>query len=77
MKTLYDSFRNYVTVEMLDGKNKYDVEGFGLQDAQKGTIFLSFPPVLHLRLKRFNYDTQLDGMVKVCITDHIPDEILV
>jgi ubiquitin carboxyl-terminal hydrolase 7 len=76
IKTLYDSFRDYVTVETLDGENKYDTKGFGLQDARKGTIFQSFPPVLHLHLKRFGYDTQLDGMVKVCIT-YILDELLV
>ena len=47
MKTLHDSFRDYVAVKMLDGENKYDAEGFGLQDARKGTAFQSFPLVLH------------------------------
>lgn len=32
------------------------VTGFGKQDAIKGVGFLSFPPVLHLHLKRFEYD---------------------
>jgi ubiquitin carboxyl-terminal hydrolase 7 len=36
---------------MLNGENKYQAEGFGLQDA-KGIIFESFPSVLHLQLKR-------------------------
>jgi len=65
MKTLYDSFRDYVAVEMLDGENKYQAEGLGLQDARKGIIFESLPPVLHLQLKRYEYDMQRDAMVKV------------
>ena len=65
MKTLYDSFRDYVAVETLDGENKYHAEGFGLQDARKGIIFQSLPPVLHLQLKRYEYDMQRDAMVKV------------
>lgn len=65
MKTLYDSFRDYVAVETLEGDNKYQAEGYGLQDAKKGIIFQHFPPVLHLQLKRFEYDIQRDAMVKV------------
>lgn len=64
MKTLRDSFRDYVAVETLEGDNKYQAEGFGLQDAKKGIVFQSFPPVLHLQLKRFEYDVQRDAMVK-------------
>lgn len=67
MKNLMESFRDYVAVETLDGENKYQAEGFGLQDAKKGIIFQSFPPVLHLQLKRFEYDVQRDAMVKVNI----------
>ena len=69
MRTLYDSFRDYVAVEMLDGENKYHAEGFGLQDARKGIIFESLPPVLHLQLKRYEYDMQRDAMVKVCVVN--------
>lgn len=65
MKTLRDSFRDYVAVEDLNGENKYHAEGFGLQDARKGIIFQSFPPCLQLQLKRFEYDVQRDAMVKV------------
>lgn len=65
MKNLYESFRDYVAVETLDGDNKYHAEGYGLQDAKKGIIFESFPPVLHIQLKRFEYDIQRDAMVKV------------
>jgi ubiquitin carboxyl-terminal hydrolase 7 len=65
MKNLRESFQDYVAVETLDGENKYQAEGFGFQDAKKGISFLSFPPVLHLQLKRFEYDTSRDAMVKV------------
>jgi ubiquitin carboxyl-terminal hydrolase 7 len=65
MKNLRESFRDYVKVEILEGDNKYLAEGFGLQDAKKGVIFQSFPPVLNLQLKRFEYDIEKDAMIKV------------
>ena len=64
-KNLDDSFRDYIQVETMDGENKYFAEGFGLQDAKKGVIFESFPQVLHLQLKRFEYDLNRDAMMKV------------
>ncbi|KAI9265155.1 hypothetical protein BDA99DRAFT_559227 [Phascolomyces articulosus] len=63
-KNLEESFVDYVAEEMMDGENKYSAEGHGLQDAKKGVIFESFPPVLHLQLKRFEYDVFRDNMVK-------------
>lgn len=65
LKDLHESFKDYIAVETLDGENRYQAEGLGLQDARKGVIFESFPPVLHLQLKRFEYDIQRDTMVKV------------
>eukprot|EP00898_Chlorokybus_atmophyticus_P001501 jgi/Chlat1/2351/Chrsp17S02617 len=64
-KDVYESFDKYVEVEKLDGDNKYEAEGFGLQDARKGVLFLDFPPVLQLQLKRFEYDFVRDTMVKI------------
>ncbi|KAF1995222.1 cysteine proteinase [Amniculicola lignicola CBS 123094] len=64
-KNLDDSFKDYVQVETMEGENKYFAEGFGLQDAKKGVIFESFPQVLHLQLKRFEYDINRDAMMKV------------
>ncbi|KAK4542315.1 hypothetical protein LTR36_006968 [Oleoguttula mirabilis] len=64
-KSVDESFRNYIEVETLEGDNKYAAEGYGLQDAKKGVIFESFPNVLHLQLKRFEYDFQRDAMMKV------------
>jgi ubiquitin carboxyl-terminal hydrolase 7 len=66
-KNLEDSFKDYITEEVLEGDNKYMAEGYGLQDAKKGVIFESFPPVLHLQLKRFEYDMMRDMMVKVSL----------
>ena len=64
-RCLDDSFKDYVQVETMDGENKYFAEGHGLQDAKKGVIFESFPQVLHLQLKRFEYDVNRDAMMKV------------
>lgn len=65
MQGLENSLRNYIEVEMLDGENQYQAEGYGLQDAQKGVSFQSFPPVLHLQLKRYEYDFERDTMTKI------------
>lgn len=65
LTNLEESFKDYIQVETLEGENKYNAEGYGLQDAKKGVIFESFPPVLHLQLKRFEYDMQRDQNVKV------------
>ncbi|KAI9203814.1 uncharacterized protein BJ171DRAFT_459923 [Polychytrium aggregatum] len=74
-KNLTESFREYVTVETLEGENKYMAEGHGLQDAKKGVIFNSFPPVLHLQLKRFEYDMMKDMMVKINDRHEFPETI--
>jgi len=59
------SLKQYIEVEKLEGDNQYRAEGHGLQDARKGTRFVSMPPVLQLQLKRFEYDAMADAMVKV------------
>ncbi|KAL9594345.1 MAG: hypothetical protein Q9219_007081 [cf. Caloplaca sp. 3 TL-2023] len=64
-RNLDDSFKDYIQVETMDGENRYFAEGYGLQDARKGVIFESFPQVLHLQLKRFEYDINRDAMMKV------------
>ena len=69
MALVLDSFDDYVTVEELDGENKYDVGVYGFQSER--VKFLSFPPLLnlpsllHLQLMRFQYDTQAEANVKV------------
>ncbi|CAI5737499.1 unnamed protein product [Peronospora destructor] len=64
-KDLMQSFRKYVEVEMLDGDNQYEATGHGKQDAKKGIEFATFPPVLNIQLKRFEYDATRDSMVKI------------
>ncbi|KAJ1970583.1 ubiquitin-specific protease ubp15, partial [Dimargaris xerosporica] len=73
--TLRDSFKDYCAEEMLEGDNKYMAEGHGLQDAKKGVIFEDFPPVLHLQLKRFEYDMLRDTMVKINDRHEFPSRI--
>lgn len=63
-KNIDESFRDYVATETLDGDNKYDAGEHGLQEAEKGVIFVQFPPVLHLHLMRFQYDPITDNSVK-------------
>ena len=75
-KNLDESFKDYVQVETLEGENKYDAgQPHGLQDAKKGVIFESFPPVLHLQLKRFEYDINRDAMMKVNDRHEFPESI--
>jgi ubiquitin carboxyl-terminal hydrolase 7 len=63
---LQESFQDYIQQETLDGDNKYWAsEEHKYQDARKGVIFTSFPEVLHLHLKRFEYDIQRDTMMKI------------
>ncbi|XWS56120.1 hypothetical protein CRYUN_Cryun09bG0059200 [Craigia yunnanensis] len=64
-RDVYASFDKYVEVERLEGDNKYHAEEHGLQDAKKGVLFIDFPPVLQLQLKRFEYDFMRDMMVKI------------
>ncbi|KAK0397665.1 hypothetical protein QR680_002208 [Steinernema hermaphroditum] len=64
-KDIYASFRDYTASEVLDGDNKYDAGELGMQRAEKGVKFTSFPPVLHLQLMRFQYDPAVDNNVKI------------
>eukprot|EP00217_Crustomastix_stigmatica_P013559 CAMPEP_0183795834 /NCGR_PEP_ID=MMETSP0803_2-20130417/5345_1 /TAXON_ID=195967 /ORGANISM="Crustomastix stigmata, Strain CCMP3273" /LENGTH=997 /DNA_ID=CAMNT_0026040337 /DNA_START=433 /DNA_END=3426 /DNA_ORIENTATION=- len=64
-KNVYESFDKYTDVEKLEGDNKYQAEGHGLQIAKKGVLFSSFPPVLELQLKRFEYDFSRDTNTKI------------
>ncbi|KAL2025090.1 hypothetical protein VTK56DRAFT_92 [Thermocarpiscus australiensis] len=74
-ENLLDSFQDYIQVEKLDGENQYFAgDQYKLQDANKGVIFMSFPDVLHLQLKRFEYDIQRDAMMKINDRYEFPEE---
>lgn len=64
-RTLDESFKNNLQVETMDGDNKYFAEGFGLQDARKGDIYEYFPDVLHLQLKRFEFNWEYNVPTKI------------
>lgn len=73
-KNLLESFQDYIQVEKMDGENQYYAgDEHKLQDANKGVIFTSFPDVLHLQLKRFEYDIQRDMMMKINDRYEFPD----
>jgi len=65
MKNIYAAFEKWIEVELMDGENMYEADGHGKQDAKMGKRFLSFPPVLHVHLNRFEYDFERDMSVKV------------
>ncbi|CAK7224311.1 ubiquitin-specific protease ubp15 [Sporothrix curviconia] len=75
-KDLQASFEDYISVERMDGDNKYFAgDKHQLQDANKGVIFQSFPDVLHLQLKRFLYDYYKDMPTKVNDRHEFPEVI--
>ncbi|XP_014350790.1 ubiquitin carboxyl-terminal hydrolase 7 isoform X1 [Latimeria chalumnae] len=74
-KNIFESFIDYVAVEQLDGDNKYDAGEHGLQEAEKGVKFLTFPPVLHLQLMRFMYDPQTDQNIKINDRFEFPEQL--
>lgn len=49
----------------MEGDNKYMADEFGLQNAKRGGIFYSFPSVLFIQLKRFEFDYATEAMTKV------------
>ncbi|KAK0051801.1 ubiquitin carboxyl-terminal hydrolase 7 [Biomphalaria pfeifferi] len=75
-KSVVESFKEYCTVETLDGDNKYDAGEYGLQESEKGVIFLSFPPVLHLHLMRFMYDPVTDANIKINDRFEFPERLV-
>ncbi|XP_039253569.2 ubiquitin carboxyl-terminal hydrolase 7-like [Styela clava] len=64
-KNILESLREYVKPETLDGDNKFDAGENGMQEAEKGVTFKTFPPVLHLQLLRFHYDPITDMNIKI------------
>jgi ubiquitin carboxyl-terminal hydrolase 7 len=74
-KNVYQSFDKYTETERLTGDNQYRAEGHGLQDAEKGCRFIQFPPVLHLQLKRFDFDLESMRNYKIHSRYEFPREL--
>ena len=47
----------------------------GVQEAEKGVKFISFPPVLHLQLMRFQYDPLTDNNIKINDRFEFPEKL--
>jgi len=74
-RSLDDGFKDIIKVENMDGELKYYAgEQHKLQDARKGVVFEIFPPVLHLHLKRYQYDISRGSMVKLHDYFEFPEE---
>lgn len=69
------SFEKYLETESLEGDNQYNTDQYGKQDAKMGTEFVEFPSILHLHLRRFEYDFNYDQMVKVNSRFEFPQTI--
>jgi len=64
-KDITESLHKYCEIEVLSGENQYEADDLGKQDARKGVIFKSLPPVLQIQLKRFEFDPVIGNMVKL------------
>lgn len=62
---LEESLVNYLKPEKLSGNNMYHVDGLGPQEAEMHTEFITYPSVLQIHLKRFEYDFQKKMQCKI------------
>ncbi|OBT97972.2 hypothetical protein VE01_03889 [Pseudogymnoascus verrucosus] len=69
-RTLQESLAEYVKVDTFNAGAQD-----GPQEMKRGMIVDKFPPILHLQLKRFQYDISEDAMVKLDDFFEFPDEI--
>ena len=65
MNSLEESISLMHRIEILEGRNQYQTEEFGLQDAEMSTKFSQLPPILILHLKRFEFDYNTNENIKV------------
>lgn len=71
---LDDSLKQWVLAERLEGDDQYFAgDEFGKQDADKGDVFTSFPDVMHVSLKRFDYDLQRGFPYKINDRHEFPE----
>lgn len=72
--SLEESLQFFIEDEFLIEDQKYNLEGHGYVNAFRGTRFLELPPVLHIHLKRFDYD-QYFGQKKMQNRFEFPFEL--
>ena len=65
--SVYESFKEYIAVETLDGDNKYDAGNFGMQVSTKVTSKLS------LRLPVFTLYVFVAGSEERCDFSQLPN----
>jgi ubiquitin C-terminal hydrolase/predicted N-acetyltransferase YhbS len=66
IKSIEEALEKYVQPEILDGDNQYFCEQCqAKRDATKGLEFSSFPYLLTLQLKRFDFDWELERRIKL------------
>lgn len=65
--------RRYVEDQVLEGDNRYSTEEYGKQDAVCSMRFAHLPPVLHLHLKRFEFNMNTYAMEKVNTRFEFPE----
>ena len=59
----------------MEGDDQYNTETYGKQDATRSVRFSVLPPVLHLQLKRFEFNMQTYSFDKVNTAFEFPEEI--
>ena len=64
-KNIYDSLNEFTKEEILDGDDKYEVEGHGKEKVIKKMKFIKLPPVLIFQLKRFEFNSELNYIDKL------------
>ncbi|KAI8813583.1 hypothetical protein BJ742DRAFT_788824 [Cladochytrium replicatum] len=74
-KTLIESFERFVLIEERVGDRKFCAGDFGPQDPQKSAKLQSLPAVLHLHLKRHEYDAETEEFKKVTDRHEFPVEL--
>eukprot|EP00937_MAST-01D_sp_MAST-1D-sp2_P000114 g114.t1 len=66
MHSVEDALRHFLKPELLDGDNQWECERCKCKvDAFKGLKFTQLPPLLTLQLKRFDFDFETLGRVKI------------
>lgn len=76
VQNIKEALENFTATEVLDGDNQYDCPRCQKKvDAEKGLKFCSFPYILSLQLKRFDFDYTTMRRIKLNDRVTFPDRI--